>query len=594
MNEPKRPPRTIRRFLSFLKPHKGALAGLCAVVFAARLAGLPIPLIYKTIIDRALPERDGALLLRLIIIFALLLILVRLLRFVLHVASAWVQQNVLHEVRVALYAHIQNMGLRFFKRHATGGLLSRIVSDVAQVQTVLSQEVFELAAAVVQLAVIGVLLFSLNLHLALYAAGVFPVLFLLAFLFQKKLYRVSRIMQEKRESLSARLQENLSGVQLIQSLGIEKARRGKVADESAALKRTVVRAESIGSSVTLCTFVLTDLPLTVLVWGYGGFLVLDNMLELGSLLAFSHYVKMLYDPVIRIFQFNVRLQTARASIERIYEVLDTEPEMKDRADAVSLRVKEGEIRFERVTLQYEPGVAPAVKAVDLVIEPGEVLGIAGPSGAGKTTLAAALLRFLSPVEGRILIDGRDLETVSRASLCRQVGFVRQHAFLFSDTIESNIALGRPEASRAEVIEAARFAQADGFISGLPRGYDTVVGEGGAGLSAGQRQRIALARVFLQDPPLLVFDEALSSVDAASEAMILDALKRIIRKRTVVMIAHRFSTLKLCRRIAVFAEGRLVETGSHETLQRKGGLYRALLDAQMFDGPPKGGADGGPS
>lgn len=586
-------PSALRRFLGFLRPFAATMAALGGAVVALRLLLLPVPLFYRQIVDRALPDRDPSLLLLLIGGLAAVLLVSKLLGFGLALLSARLQQGVLHEVRLALYAHLQRLDLGFYRRHATGGLLSRVMSDVAQVQGILSREVFEVGASALQLCAVGGLLLWLQPQLTLACALVFPVLIALVARFQQRLYRISRAMQERREALSARIQENLSGMRLIQTLAIEEERLGSTRAVSARLRDTVVRSEAIGAGANLLTLVLTDLPLTLFVWGYGGYLVIHGELTLGSLLAFYEYLMMLYDPVIRLFRFNLQLQVARAALDRLFEVLDTRPAVCDRAGARPLTVTAGSIRFAGVSLAYEPAGDLAVRDFALELAPGEVLGLVGPSGAGKSTVVNGLLRFLAPVAGRILVDGQDIEETTLASLRRQIGLVPQDVFLFSDTLAANIALGRPGATPEEIRAAARAAQAHDFIMALPEGYATVVGERGCGLSTGERQRIALARAFLQDPPILVLDEATSSLDAHSEELVQQALAELVRGRTTIVIAHRFTTLKLCQRIAVLAGGRLVELGSPAELHARNGLYRALLQAQQLGDPPGRGQAGEP-
>ena len=572
----------IWRFLSYLKPFLKLLVLTGGLVVILRLAELPAPLLYKALIDDAIPKKDVSLLIWLIVGLAAVLLGARIVSYFLQIMAARVQQGVLHNVRLSLVEHLQRLDLGFFRRHPTGGLLSRIMSDVTQVQAVLSRETFEVLASVLQVLIAGAFLLWLNPHLTLISGLVFPVLIGLVALFQKRLYRISRSMQQRRENLSARIQENLAGTRLIQSMALERLKLQQTSETSAKLRDTVVRSEVIGSSVNLLTIVLTDIPLTLFVWGYGGYMAVKGQLTLGSLLAFYQFLMMMYTPVIRIFRFNIQLQMARASVDRLYEVLDTEPAVTDAPGARPLEVPSGHLKFENLTLAYDKGGAAALRELDLEIKPGEVLGLVGPSGAGKTTLVNGLLRFVTPSKGRILIDGQDLEEVTLASLRGQIGMVSQEVFLFSDTLRANIALARPEAGQQQIEKAAQAAQAHDFITRLEKGYDTTIGERGLGLSGGEQQRISLARVILQDPPIFIFDEATSSLDAKSEALIQDALAELVKGRTTIIIAHRFSTLKLCHRIAVLSGGRLVEMGTHDELSARGGLYQALLKTQLLE------------
>ncbi len=572
----------MRRFFGFLRGHLGMLVTLAALVLCVRLLAVPVPLIYRQIVDEALTDKNSGYLIWSIALLAALLFGGRLLGFALQALGAKFQHSVLHDVRMEVYGHLQRLDIGFFRRHPTGGLLSRVLSDVGRVQSIISREMFELVSSAVQLVIVAGILLWLNPKLTLVSAAVFPILIVLVSLFQKKLYHISRTLQERREALSARIQENLAATRLIQTMALEKQTRDKTAGTSASLRDTAARTEAVGAGVNLLTVGITDIPLTLFVWGYGGFLVIDGQLSLGSLIAFHQYLMMLYNPVIQIFRFNIELQMARAAVDRLYEILDTRPVVRDRAGASPLRVERGRIAFDNVSLGYDEG-ADIIRDFTLDIAPGEVIGIVGPSGAGKTTLVNALLRFIEPRRGRIEVDGQDIGSAKLESLRKSIGVVAQDVFLFSDSVKENIALGKVDATDAEVRRAARAARADEFIAELDGGYETVVGERGAGLSGGQQQRISLARVILQDPPIFVFDEATSALDAQSEAAVQKALAQVVEGRTTLIIAHRFSTLKLCRRIAVISGGRLVEVGTHEELEKKGGLYKALLEAQRVEG-----------
>ncbi len=568
----------LRRFLGFLRPELGRMGVVAGLVLVSRALALPLPLIYRDVVDEAIPARDTSTLLWLVAALAGVMLLGRIVGFGLQVTSTGLQQTVLHRVRMALYSHLQTMDLGFFRDHPTGGLLSRLMSDVAQVQSILSRETFEVLASGLQVLAVGGLLLWLQPGMTLTCALVFPVLLGLVALFQRRIYGISRGIQERREALGARFQENLSGMRLIQTLGLERISLASADGTSRALERTMVQAQVVGAGVNLLTVVLTDMPLTLFVWGYGGYMVIDGAMTLGSLLAFHQYLMMLYQPVIKLFRFNLRIQAARAAVDRIYQILDREPEIRDRAGAQALTVTRGEIRFQEVHAAYPGSDELALRGVDLHVPGGTILGIVGPSGAGKTTLVNLLLRFVEPSRGRVTIDGQDVTRVTLSSLRRSIGYVAQEVFLFHDTLYRNIALAREGATREQVEAAARAAHAHGFISALPEGYDTVVGERGVGLSGGERQRIALARVFLQDPAILVLDEATSALDARSEEAVQEAIRGLIRGRTVIIVSHRFSTLRLCQRLAVMAGGRVLEVGSHRELMEQSGLYRALVEA----------------
>lgn len=572
----------LRRFFGFLRGHLGKLAALAATVLCVRLLAIPVPLVYRQIVDEALTDKDAGRLIWSIAFLSALLFGGRLLGFAMQALGAKFQHSVLHDVRMTVYTHLQTLDIGFFRRHPTGGLLSRVLSDVARVQSIISREMFELVSSVLQLVIVAGILLWLNPKLSVVSAAVFPILVVLVSLFQTKLYNISRSLQERTEALSARIQENLAATRLIQTMGLEQNRRGKTASDSAGLRDTAARAEAVAAGANLLAIGMTDIPLTLFVWGYGGFLVIDGQLSLGSLIAFHQYLMMLYNPVIQIFRFNIQLQMARAAVDRLYEILDTEPAVRDSETAETLKVEGGRVAFRDVSLGYDDG-ADIVRDFSLEIAPGEVIGVVGPSGAGKTTIVNALLRFIEPRRGHIEIDGQDIGKVRLESLRGSIGVVAQDVFLFSDSVKENIALGKVGAADAEIEEAARKAYAHEFITELDKGYETALGERGAGLSGGQQQRVSLARVILQNPPIFIFDEATSALDPRSEAAVQKALAQVVEGRTTIIIAHRFSTLKLCHRIAVISGGRLVEVGTHEELETKDGLYKALLEAQRVEG-----------
>lgn len=567
------------RFLPFLRGHWRPIWFVGFLALATRAAALPAPLICRRIVDEILASHRDERLLGSVLGLACTLVASTVLGYTLQLVAIQLRQAVLHDVRLAILKHLSRMDLDFFRRQKSGGLLSRIMSDVSTVQSVLSEEVFHVAAAAIQVVVVGLLLFWLEPRLALVVALAVPMQVVLVKFFQRPLYRMSRRMQEQREALSAQVQENLGAMRLLQATTSESRELVRAGKASELLRDSLVKAERVGVGANSLSILLTEVPLALLVWGYGGKLVLSGSLTLGGLIAFHQYLLMLHQPVVRVFRFRIELESARAAVDRVWEVLDAKAAVREHPAAVPLVVQGGHVRFEHVTLAYSQEGEAAVRDVSFELKPGEVIGLVGPSGAGKSTIVNGLLRFLEPRAGRITIDGQDIRKVTLESLRKQIGLVDQDVLLLGDTIASNLTLACPKASPEQVERAARLTQAHEFILQLPKAYATVLGERGGGLSGGQRQRLALARVLVQDPPIMVLDEATAAVDARSEELIHDALAYAIRGRSAIIIAHRFSTLKLCHRIAVMQDGRIEEVGTRTELMRRRGLFTRLLAAQ---------------
>ena len=602
--------RRLRRFWVYLRPFRVSFALLAVTIVAALLIQLPTPWIEKIIIDEALPQGDLPRLFRLVALVAGLYVTMRLVVF----ARAWlgvrVKQRVLTAVRMHMYEHLQRLSLRFYARHPAGGLLSRVTSDVSYVQNLLSQELFEVIGSAIKVVIVLVLLLVLSPRLTLYCVAIVPVLALVFFLFKRRVYRENRAQQESQAELSARIQQNFAGMKLIQAESIEDDMRRSTLEASRGLERVAVRREMVGVTGNLLTTVLSYVPLIVILWGVGGAMVVRGTLTLGELLAYTQYVLGLVMPVTRFFRLNMDLQAGYAALDRIYEILDTEPDIQDAPDARPAPAAGAEIVFDRVSLDFrEPpaagsdatdddaprvreaeaesraaapphdaasprAAAVALDDVSFTLQPGERVALVGPSGAGKTSVAHLLLRFYDPTGGEVRLGGAPLSVYTLESLRERVAYVAQEPFLFGTSIRENITLGR-DVPPARLQEAVRQAAVDEFLDGLDAGLDTPLEPGGTNLSGGQRQRIALARALCREAPIYVLDEATSALDPGIEKRLIESLRPFFEGRTAVIIAHRFAWLALADRILVFAGGRLVEQGTREDLLARQGLFHAL-------------------
>lgn len=586
-----RKPGNLWRFLSFAKPYRGRIALSTAIGVLKYNLPVVFPWILKDVIDGGLAGRPGRLGLGFDALMAAALVLFLLYAAVCHLRT-WIAERLAHammlDVRAHLFRHLQSLPLAFFHDRQTGAIASRLITDVSQAQNFVGLLGTNVFMDVTSLASITVLVFLLDARLALLAYASLPLCFAVHRRLGERMRRTSREARRRMDAVEGALHESISGIADVKSFTLEDEETRRFVERcrsylEAAYENTRVHARSLG-----LTALLTRVPAVAVLW-VGGHLVLRGELTVGALMAFWAYLEMIQNPLNRLSDLAIRLANSRAAIDRIVELLDEEPEARgERAPAI--RVPRGEVRFERVVFGYRPGVL-AIAGVDLAIEPGTRVAIAGPSGAGKSTLVKLLLRFFDPWEGRIAIDGQDVRAADLRSLRSRIAVVQQDPVLFSGSVEENIRLGRPGAALEEVREAARLANALGFIEGLPQGFATEIGERGAKLSGGEKQRIALARAFLKDAPILVLDESTSNVDPVAERAVHDAIERLVAGRTTIVIAHRASTVARADRAVVLERGLVVQDGSPEALLAEpNGLFRELFGAArdlegLRDGAP---------
>ena len=488
-------------------------------------------------------------------------------------------QTLQHELRVETYGHVQSLELTYFEDRSTGGLMSVLNDDINQLERFLDIGANQILQVVTTVMVIGGIFFYLAPSVAWMAVLPMPFIIWGSIRFQRYLAPRYAKVRELVGLLNGQLSNNLSGIATIKSFTAEDYELGRIKKESDRYRESNRKAIRLSSAfVPLIRMVIVTGFIGILI--FGGYLALEGSLEVGAYSVLVFITQRLLWPLTRLGETLDLYQRAMASIDRIFNLLDADQQIESGERSLPVDEVEGDIQFENVTFEYEDGKGQSVlHDLSLTIQEGETVGIVGPTGAGKSTLVKLLLRFYDVQRGRITLDGHDLRSFKLEDLRRAMGFVSQDVFLFRGTVWENITYGTFEASREEVLRAAKMSEAHDFIMSLPGGYETMVGERGQKLSGGQRQRISLARVILKDPPILILDEATSSVDNETEALIQRSLERITQGRTTLVIAHRLSTVVNTDRIFVLDEGRLCEQGTHETLLAKEGVYAGLWAVQ---------------
>ncbi len=492
----------------------------------------------------------------------------------------YVGEAVVADLRRKLFDHLIGLSVRFFETRRTGEITSRLTSDIATIQTAVSTVAVQLVSQSVSLLGGMIVLLVINARLTLVMLAVLPAVIIASAVFGRRLRRISTAFQDELALANARAEEAIAGIRVVQSFTAERAESQRYGDAirdafASALRRARVRAVFVPSVFT--GFLL---GIGLVLWE-GGRLALSGALPPGDLITFLLLTVTVAGSIGSFTGLYAQIQEAAGASRRVFELLDATSDLREPVQPVTLPAVRGAVRFEGVRFRYgDRGDAWVLDGIDLAADPGEVVALVGPSGAGKSTLVTLIPRFFDPIEGRVTLDGVDLRDLDPRDLRHHVGVVPQETLLFSGTIAENVRYGRPDASDAEVVAAAVAANADTFVRGFPEGYATIVGERGVMLSGGQRQRIAIARALLKDPKILVLDEATSSLDSESEALVQAALDRLMQGRTTFVIAHRLSTIVGADRIVVIDDGHVVQTGRHADLLTAGGLYADLYETQF--------------
>ncbi|MCP4360599.1 MAG: ABC transporter ATP-binding protein [Chloroflexi bacterium] len=615
----------ILRVWGFARPYRPKVVGLLITIFLITGLTLMSPLLLRQLIDVAIPDQNVGMLTML----ALGMVAIPLVNGAIGVGqrklNSEIGEGVIYDLRRSLYDHMQRMSLRFFTETRTGELMSRLNNDVIGAQRAISDTIVTIVSNIVSLVGVLAIMLILEWRLTLLALAILPLFVLPA-------RRIGRILRDLRRQsmvhnaeMNSTMNEtlNVSGAMLVKLFGREQQEMTRFSKDAAEVRDIGIRSAVVGRAFFMMLSVVGAVGTAVVYW-VGGYMVIQDTLTIGTIVALGAYLTQVYSPLMALTNAPVEFAQSMVSFERVFEVLDIPVEIEENAGAAKLDNVNGRIQFQNVSFSYEViaddsksgldeiarfswggsseahlkrgkakangegenGAAPktetrwALQDIDFSIEPGQLVALVGPSGAGKTTVTYMMPRLYDPTDGRILIDDHDLKDVSLNSLAQNIGMVTQETYLFYDTIRANLLYARTDATEAEMVTAARAANIHDFVASLPDGYDTVVGERGYRLSGGERQRIAIARVVLKDPRILVLDEATSHLDSVSEALIQEALHHIMHGRSSLVIAHRLSTILAADKILVMEKGQLVEQGTHKTLLAKGGIYASLYETQF--------------
>lgn len=568
---------TLKKMISYYKPYKGVFFTDMFFAIMASAVALVIPLVVRYVTSTVIyMDRDKAM--KTLVIIAVVVTLLILFQCYCnyyisnygHVMGARIE----YDMRAEIFAHFQNMPFSFYDDQKVGQLMSRITSDLFDITELLHHGPENITISVIKIIGALIILMSINVKLAFAAFVLIPFMIMYAYFFNKRMKRAFRENRVKIAAINEQIEDNLSGIRVVKSFANEDIENEKFkVGNDAFLDAKKNSYHYMGGYNSGLTAFNTMINLIVIV--SGGIMITRNAVSITDLLTFLLYINIFTDPVKTLIDFTEQFQNGYSGYERFQQILQLEPEIRDREDAIELKNVKGNISFDNVSFRYNDNAHRVLKHINLDINAGEYVALVGSSGAGKSTLCNLIPRFYEVSDGKISVDGQDIRNIKLNSLRKNIGMVQQDVYLFAGTIFDNIKYGRPDATKEEVIEAAKEANAYDFIMSLPKGFDTDIGQRGIKLSGGQKQRLSIARVFLKNPPILIFDEATSALDNESEKIVQKSMEKLAKNRTTLVIAHRLSTIRNAKKILVLTENGIEEQGTHEELMEKQGIYYDL-------------------
>lgn len=578
---------SIKRYLKFVKPYNWKIVLTILIGIVKFAIPLFIPLLMKIVIDDIIgsevlskEEMTRQLFYWLggtVLVFFIIRPPVEYYR---QYYAQYVSNKILYDIRRELYAHLQRLSLSYYSNTRAGEIISRVINDVEQTKNFVMIGLMNVWLDLATIIIAITIMLTMDIPLTLVTLLAFPFYAYSVKHFFGKLRELTRKRSQALADVQSYLHERVAGVSVIKSFALEEKEQ-KLFDETNAnfLEKAIDHTRWNAKAFAVVNTITDVAPLLVI--SYAGYQVINEELSVGTMVAFIAYIDRLYNPLRRLVNASTSLTQSFASMDRVFDLMEEEYDITDKKDAIALPPIQGKIEFDQVSFSYEKEGETILNSINLVVEPGETVAFVGMSGGGKSTIISLIPRFHDATAGTVRIDGHDLRDVQVKTLREQIGMVLQDSILFSDSVKSNILMGKPDATDEEVIAAARAANAHDFIETLPLGYETKVGERGVKLSGGQKQRIAIARVFLKNPPLLVLDEATSALDLESEALIQESLERLAADRTTLIVAHRLSTITHADKIVVIDAGELKEMGTHEQLMKQQGIYYGLFQVQVL-------------
>lgn len=585
-----------RLIRELIRPYRGKLLIILAAMLVETAMSLANPWPLKIIIDNVIdhhklpsgldelvrPLLDGGHKLQVAGLAALAFVVIALIgalaSYIDNYYTESVGQWVAHDLRMRTYHHLQRLSLGYYNTHQTGTLLSTITTDIETIQDFASSSTLDILIDMLTIVSMLGLMFWLNWDFTMIAVAVTPFMLFFISRFKKAVKKATHQVRKEESEIVAVVQQGLESMQVIEAFGRQDMEQEALSEVSHATVNAALKARKVKSLLSPIVTITTALCTAIVLWR-GASLILRDVMTVGALTVYLSYLNKFFKPVKDLATTTNAIAQAAVGVDRVRAILDTDTILPERDDAFEPRFLKGEIAFEHVAFGYNPDT-PVLKDVSFNIEPGQMVGIVGPTGSGKSTVVSLIPRFYDPTAGAVKIDGRDVRDYAVNPLREQIGYVLQDTVLFRGTILENIAFGRPNATREEIIDAARLANADEFISRMPKGYDTMVGERGSTLSGGQRQRIGIARVMVRNSPILLLDEPTAALDSESEKLVIEALERLMKGRTVITIAHRLATIRDSNKIIVISGGVVAESGTHDELMALNGIYAGLHHAQF--------------